>query len=579
MAFQTLPPLPTSAIPFMSWAWTQISPYFDELAARPLDGSTVAIWVKDWSDLTELIDERNVRLEIATTQDTTDEAALKSYFAFLDEIDSEARKAAQVLKQKLLESKLEPAGFEIPLRNMRSDAALYREENLPLMTDVTKLNTEYDKIKGALTVQWDGAELTLTQLREYMQSSDRDTRERAWRAAMERSLQDREALNKLWTQILEKRVQIAKNAGFDNFRDYQWRINYRFDYTPTDNETFHDAIAKVVTPAVTRLAERSKQHMGLKSLRPWDMDLDWGNHVYVDPRQRPPLKPYRDTAELESKSATIFNAVDPELGEMFESMRRGGLLDLENRKGKGPGAYCATLSRERRPFVFHNAVGLNDDVQTMLHEIGHAFHVFESAHLPYIQQLAYTSEIAEVASMAMELLATPYLMTEKGGFYSVSDANRAVSEHLETMLMFWLYMAVVDSFQHWVYANVEQALDPAQCDAKWDELWTRYIPFHDWSGLESIRATGWHRKLHIFHYPFYYLEYGLAQLGAAQVWRNALADQAEAVRQYRYALSLGGTRPLSELYTAAGAKLAFDAATLGETVDLLESKLLEMADQ
>jgi oligoendopeptidase F len=223
-----------------------------------------------------------------------------------------------------------------------------------------------------------------------------------------------------------------------------------------------------------------------------------------------------------------------------------------------------------------SAVGLHDDLQTLLHEAGHGFHVFESAHLPYIQQLDYTSEIAEVASMSMELLAMPYLSADKGGFYSQQDANRARSEHLEGMLVFWPFMAIVDAFQHWVYTHADDAMNPANCDAKWSELWDRFMGFFDWSGIEDVKVTGWHRKLHIFQAPFYYLEYGLAQLGAAQIWGNSLRDQSGAVAAYRRALALGGSRPLPELFGAAGAKLAFDAGTLGEAVALIEGKLHEM---
>ncbi|MBX3082862.1 MAG: M3 family oligoendopeptidase [Anaerolineae bacterium] len=565
----TLAPLPDTTVDFKTWTWEQIQPYYDELASRPLDASNIEQWLRDWTHLGELLTESYSRLSTAVDLNTTDKEAETAFFNFLDTIDPKMRAAEQKLKEKLLASKLEPKGFEIALRNIRSDAEIFRDENLPLFTQVTKLGKEYDRIKGAQTVNWDGEELTVYQLQKYVVSPDRAIREKAWRGKMERNLQDRQALNELWTKMLPLRWQIAKNAGFASFRDYVWRTYYRFDYTPDDCLRFHDAIEKTVVPAVNRLVERKRQLFKIETIRPWDVD----SHMNVDPLNRPSLKPYGSIAELESKAANIFNYVDPELGEEFEAMRRGNLLDLENRKGKAPGGYCTSFNRERRPFIFMNAVGLHDDVQTLLHEAGHSFHVFETAHLPYIQQLDVPMEFCEVASMSMELLAQPYLTNDKGGFYTSADAARAMSEHLEGMLFFWPYMAIVDAFQHWVYTSGEAALDPAACDAKWGELSERFMGYQDWSGLEDIKVTGWHRKLHIYQVPFYYIEYGLAQLGAAQVWANSLKSQADATAAYRRGLALGGTKALPELFATAGAKLAFDADTLGQSVELIESTL------
>ncbi|MBX3065338.1 MAG: M3 family oligoendopeptidase [Anaerolineae bacterium] len=569
----TLAPLPDTTKEFINWSWEQIAPYFAELAARPLTATTVNQWLKDWSNLSELMQECSNRLEVAVSQDTADKEVETRFFNFLDNIQPKWTTAEQQLKEKLLASGLEPQGFEIPLRNMRSEAALFREVNLPLLVELTKLGTEYDGIKGAQTVNWDGKEITVMQLRPYSSNPDRNLREKAWRAAVDRNVADRQAINALWQKVLPIRWQVAKNAGLKDFREYIWRSYLRFDYTPEDCLRFHDAIEQTVVPAVKRLAERKRAALNIESIRPWDMnssDMSFGANV--DPKARPPLKPYQTATELEQKAAAIFSQVDPELGEEFEMMRRSNLLDLDNRKGKAPGGYCTSFPRERRPFIFMNAVGIHDDVQTLLHEGGHAFHVFETAHLPYVQQTNYTMEIAEVASMAMELLAQPYLASD-GGYYSKEDAARATAEHLEGMLLFWPYMAVVDAFQHWAHTSGELALDPANLDAKWGELYDRFMNWQDWSGLDDAKVTGWQRKLHIFRVPFYYVEYGIAQLGAAQVWRNSLRDQAAATAAYRKALALGGTRPLPELYAAAGIKLAFDSETLGQAVELIEETL------
>jgi oligoendopeptidase F len=272
----------------------------------------------------------------------------------------------------------------------------------------------------------------------------------------------------------------------------------------------------------------------------------------------------------------MLHAVDPELGAYFDIMRADALLDLDNRKHKAPGGYCDAFYVPRRPFIFMNAAGLHDDVTTLLHEAGHSFHVLETAHLPYYHQLAVGNEFAEVASISMELLAAPFLEADRGGFYSPADAARARAEHLETSLLFWPYMAIVDAFQHWVYAHPDDAADSAQCDAQWAALWQRFRPGVDWTGLEDVRDTGWHRKLHIHLAPFYYVEYGLAQLGAVQVWANAVHDQPAAVRAYRAALALGGTAPLPILFQTAGARFAFDAPTLRQAVDLMETTIARL---
>jgi oligoendopeptidase F len=385
-------------------------------------------------------------------------------------------------------------------------------------------------------------------------------------------LEDRQPLNALWVDLLALRRQIAANAEYSDYRNYTWQAYARFDYTPQDCERFHDAIEQIVVPAATRISRRRQQMIGLDTLRPWDLtDGAWSRPV--NPPATPPLKPYRSSDELLHKTAAMMDRLDPQLGKYFHTMIDENLLDIENRKGKAPGGYCAYLSVIKRPFILMNEVGVHDDVQTMLHEAGHAFHAFESSHLPYAQQLNPPMEFNEVASMGMELLGGAYLAASEGGFYSGAEAVRARIERLEQMIFFWPYMAVVDAFQHWAYTHPDQASDPNACDATWGDLYQRFLPALDWSGLEDELVTGWHRKLHIFHVPFYYVEYGLAALGAAQVWRNALSDQAGAVANYRSALALGNTATLPDLFTTAGARFAFDAGTIGEIVSLVETTI------
>jgi oligoendopeptidase F len=559
--------LPTNALDFMDWPWSMIEPYYRRLATRSLGLANLYSWLSDWSHLRKLVDESYARLQLENARNTADEAAEKRYHAFLENVYPSIQAADQVLKEKLLASGLQPDGFEVPLRNLRAEADLFREANLPLMTEEQKLGSEYNKVVGAQTVAWEGEEVTLQQLRVKAQTEDRGMRERLWRLASERQLADRQAINSLWMRFMGVRRQLAANAGLPDYRAYRWQQQLRFDYTPQDCRVFHRAIEQAVVPVAARIYAKHCRRLGIKGLRPWDLEAD------VFTLQLPALHAYDTAVDLGGKTATVFRRVDPRLGNYFDTMSREGLLDLDNRKGKAPGAFCTSFAMLKRPFVFMNGVGMATDVRTVLHECGHAFHVFERSNLPYHHQWRSGMEFNEVASMAMELLAAPYLEASEGGFFSKTDAARDRIQHLERILLFWPYMAVVDAFQHWVYENHAAATDPVECDAQWAEQWRRFIPSVDWSGLDDALVTGWHRKLHIHRYPFYYVEYGLAQLGAVQVWRNALQDQAEAVRRYLEALALGGTVPLPELYQAAGATLAFDAATLREAVDLVESTI------
>jgi len=562
--------LPKDVFEFMNWPWSKIEPYFKDLLDRDLDSESIFAWLIDWTSLSDLVSERYARLNLAVTQDTTDQQVEAQYYTFLDEIYSPAQAAENELKEKLITSGLEPQGFEIPLRKMRAEAAIYHPDNLPLLSLERKLAQEYNRLIGAQTVLWSGEELTLQRMRVVIQTPDRDARAHIWRLAAERQLQDRNTINDLWVKFMDLRLKLAENAGQPDYRSYRWMQMGRLDYTPQDCQVFQDAIKSVAVPAATRVYEKCRTRMGVAALRPWDLDQD------LYPIYLPPLPAYGSADDLERKVESIFYKVDNQLGTYFYTMRDQALLDLDNRVGKAPGAYCTSFPVARQPFIFMNAVGLSADVRTILHESGHAFHNYERLKLPYAQQRLPGLEFAEVASMAMELLAVPHLSSGQDALYSQVDANRFRISHLEHILTFWPYMAVVDAFQHWVYTHQDQASDPAHCDERWLELWESFLPGVDWCGYEIEAMTGWQRKQHIYRYPFYYVEYGLAQLGSVQIWRNALDNPTKALASYRHALSLGGTASLPELYQEAGAKFTFDAQALAEAVRLIEETITEL---
>jgi oligoendopeptidase F len=552
----------------LDYQWEDLKPHAQALEALPFTPDTIDSTMRQIAEFWRLVSEMGNRIYVATTENTQDETAQRRFMTLIQHIQPELSRLENVLNLRLLESGVQPANYEPALRYIRKQVEMFREENLPLISQINALENEFNQVVGAQTLEFEGETKTIPQMSTYQYAPDRSLRERAFKAVHARRLQDRETLNGLWKKLFTLRQQVARNAGFNNFMEYQWFMLGRFDYTIDDARRFHDAIEKVVVPAVIRLNEKRRRALGVEVLKQWD--------VYVDEYNREPLKPFSTVDELVSGTQQIFDQVDPELGAYFRIMKDEGYLDLDNRPNKAPGGYCTSFAHVKRSYIFMNAVGLHDDLQTMLHEGGHAFHNFEAFYWPYVGQNHAPIEFCEVASMSMELLAQPYLVKEKGGFYTAKDAARATLEHLAGMLTFWPYMAVVDAFQIWAYTNGEDALDPALCDAKWAELWNRFKQGVDYSEPDEWVKLGWHRKLHIFTVPMYYIEYGIAQLGAAQVWVNSLTDPAGALKAYRHGLSLGNTRRLPDLFAAAGARLAFDADTLGRMVQAIEDKMADL---
>ncbi len=557
--------LPESPDAFKDATWEDIVPYYDALATSPLDGANVEAWLADWSLFESLLSEAGALASFAYSCDTSDPSREAAQLRFGMQISPKAREQRVRLQERLVELDYVRPGIEMVVERFRNQMRLFSTANVPLFAELSKLETEWSKVNGSMTVEWHGEEKTPAQLLPFLESNDRALREEAFRLRARPYIERRDALAGIFDRMYDLRQRVARNAGFENYRDFAHLDKNRFDYTPDDCLRFHEAVESAVLPAVKRLMDRRRRDLNAASLRPWDLD--------VDARSRPPLKPFDDIDTFVERTGDVLANVDPDFGSYYRRMADARLLDLDNRKGKAPGGYCLTLAFRKMPLIFMNAVGIDGDVRTLLHESGHAFHSFEAARLPLLFQRHPGSEMAEVASMSMELLSAPFIEQDKGGYYNEEDARRSRAELLQSIVVFFGHCASVDAFQHWIYLE-EDGRDAGARDRKWLELRRRFEgPSVDWSGLDAERIARWYQQPHLFASPFYYIEYGIAQLGALQVWRNSHRDRGEAVRQYREALALGATQRLPELFRAAGAKLVFDADGMGELIALVEEEL------
>ncbi len=546
--------------------WDALEPLFDRLeAAVAAADSAEALhqWVVDWGELSAALDEESSKRYIAMTCHTDNEDAEKAYLHFVENIDPKCKPRQFQLSKLFLDhpnrADLPKDRYEVFDRDMAVHVELYREENVPLETEESRLSQQYQKVAGSLTVTFQGEEKTLVQMGRYLEENDRSVREEAWKLVAERRLQEADKFEEQFSGLLKLREQIAANAGFANYRDYAFREKCRFDYGPDECLQFHDAIEKAVMPALRELQAERREHLGLDALRPWDLA--------VDPLNRPPLRPFETADQMSDTAQRIFDKLDGRCSEDYQLMRDLRLLDLANRKGKAPGGYQCTLSESRLPFIFMNAVGVQRDVETILHEAGHAFHALATRDEDIYAYRHAPIEFCEVASMSMELLGNEFLEE----FYATADANRARRNHLEGILSIFPWIATVDAFQHWIYTHPGHTREDRS--AAWLGLMDRFGGDVDWTGFEDARANLWHRQLHIFLHPFYYVEYGIAQLGALQVWANSKNDKRQAIADYHAALKLGGSRPLPELFEAAGCKFDFSAATVEPLTELVKSEL------
>jgi len=553
--------------------WAQIAPLFDQLQSRAAGCNSIAElenWVLDWSELSAALDEESSKRYIAMTCHTDNAQAEKAYLHFVEKIDPELKPRQFELEKTYIRRKDELSKSQkqsddryfVFDRDVKSHIELFRPENVPLETEEAKLSQQYQKLSGSLTVIFRGEERTLVQMGRYLEEPDRPLRKEAWEVVANRRLHEAEKFDEIFDKQIKLRQQIAKNAGFDNYRDYMFRRMGRFDYTPDDCVKFHDAVANEIMPVVRELQAERRKKMNVETLRPWDLA--------VDPLNRPPLKPFAEVGEMVSRTQNIFNHLDGDLAAGFQRMQTLRLLDLANRKGKAPGGYQSTLAESRVPFIFMNAVGLQRDVETILHEAGHAFHALATREEDLYAYRAAPIEFCEVASMSMELLGNEFLEE----FYPGPEANRARRTHLEGIIGIFPWIATVDAFQHWIYTHPGHTR--AARAVAWLELMDRFGGEVDWTGYDKSRAYLWHRQLHIFLHPFYYIEYGIAQLGALQVWANSKRDKAKALNEYKTSLALGGSKPLPELFSAAGCQFEFSAKTIRPLAKTMREELAKL---
>ena len=530
----------------------------------PNSPDALRTWILKWSELGSVLAEVSSRRYVAMTVNTQDEAAAKAYEDFVGNIDPVMSEFDDKLNKKLMAhpAKDQLKGeFGVWFKSVQVSLDLFSPANIPLETEETMAVQAYPKITGGMSVEFDGGVKTMQQLSAYLEKTDRNLRESAFRTMWDRRLKDKDALDASFDKLFQIRNKIAKNAGCKNFIDYIFLAKRRFDYSPADCKAFHESVEKLVLPLLKEIYKKRAEKMGLKSLRPWDLS--------VDPLSRPPLKPYQNGEELIEKVDQIFESIHPQAGKWAREMQAKKLIDPDSRLGKAPGGYQIGFDESRLPFIFMNSAETDRDIYTLLHESGHSFHQYALANQPILAYRDVPSEFAEVASMSMELIG----MSNLKPFYgNDSEAiRRSIEGELEDVIWLFPWVASIDSFQHELYSRPNHtAKDREQI---WKGIMDRYDAGIDYSGFESVRNNLWQKQLHLFECPFYYIEYGIAQLGALQVWANFKKDPKKAIDDLFKAESLGDSRPLPELFAAANIKFDFTAKTIEPLMQVVWDEL------
>ncbi len=547
--------------------WLALEPYFKILLEREInDKASLEKWLLDMSELEAAVNEDACWRQIKMTCDTENKALEEAFNFFCMEIQPQIQPYSDALNKKFLASAflkdLEEETYFTYLRSTKKNIELFREENIPVQAEVAVLQQQYGQITGAMMVTVKGEEFTLQQAAKFLENEDRSLREDVYRKIQNRRLEDKEKLNELYDTLIKLRNNEATNVGFDNYRDYRFKELGRFDYTKEDCYKFHDAVKQYVMPLVNDIYKKKKEKLGLETLRPWDLD--------AEPTGTKPLRPFKTGEELLEKSIECFTKLRPFFGNCLQRMKEMQHLDLESRKGKSPGGYNCPLAESGAPFIFMNAAGQMHDVTTMVHEGGHAIHSFLAHPLALNGFKEYPMEIAEVASMAMELFSMDHWETF---FENADDLARAKEHQLERVITIFPWIAIIDKFQHWVYEHAIHTHE--ERTAAWVKILSEFTDdVIDYSGLEEFRNNAWQRQLHLYEVPFYYIEYGIAQLGAIGMWMQYKKDAEKALDKYAYALSLGGTKTLPELYKAAGLEFDFSPEKIKVLMDFVKGEML-----
>jgi oligoendopeptidase F len=549
--------------------WNSIASYFEDLEERPLNTpADMEKWLKDMSELEAVISEDVSWRHIRMTCNTEDKKLQDNFAYFMMEIQPKIQPYADRLNRKLIDSPLtallDKEKYFTYLRSVKKSIDLFREENIPIQSELSVLGQQFGAISGKMAITVKDQEYTLQQAMKFLENPDRDLREEVYYKIQERRLQDKETLSDLFTELIKRRDLMARNAGFENFRDYKFVEMGRFDYTKEDCFRFHDSVKQHILPLVEIINQYKKNKLGLDVLRPFDLD--------AEPASQQPLNPFKTGSELLEKTVQCFNRLSPFFADCLQTMKKMDRFDLESRIGKAPGGYNCPLAETGAPFIFMNAAGQMHDVTTMVHEGGHAVHSFLSHHLELSAFKEYPMEIAEVASMAMELFS---MENWEIYFQDPEDLRRAKIQQLERVITIFPWIATIDKFQHWIYENPNH--DAEQRTENWYRIHREFnSKIVDWSGLEEFQKNIWQKQLHLFEVPFYYIEYGIAQLGAIGLWMQFKKSKTLALDHYVDALSLGGTKTLPELYEAAGLKFDFSGAYIKELMDFVEKEMREL---
>lgn len=547
-------------------SWDSIKPYFEDLANRTIESENAfQQWLKDRSELDAVLEEDAAWRYIKMTIDTTNQSHAESYKQFVTEIQPKFAPYEDLLNKRMIESEFanpseKSKAYQIYHRSVQSALKLFREENIPLEAEMNEKSQEFGTISGAQTIEHNGETMTMQKAALLLKEQNEELRKVIFEKMSSRRIKDKEKLNNLYNELIQLRHQIAVNAGFENYRDYKFVSLGRFDYSKEDCFAFHQAIKSEIVPLVKQIQQKKLDKLGKAQFKPWDTDLD--------PDGLAPLKPFSNGEKMLKGSINILGSIDPYFGECISTMKEMNYLDLDSKPGKAPGGYNYPLYEIGVPFIFMNAVGAQRDLVTMVHEAGHAVHSFLSRDLELTGYKNLPSEVAELASMSMELLT----MKDWKEFYNETDLKRAKKDQLETILMILPWIAQIDEFQHWIYENPTHSVN--ERTEKWLTLGQEYgANLTDWTGYEEIRELAWQRQMHLFEVPFYYIEYGFAQLGAIGVWKNSLSDFEKAIFDYKEALKLGYTKSIPEIYETAGVSFKFSQEYIKEIAVFLQEEL------